>query len=293
MHALPKVALPLTKLTLLAQRNAVVIRATQKHECLLTVIDAFETSTLFHIVTEHTAGPPLCDIEADVSTARDIIRDVLSGLAYLHEKGMIHGAVVSENVLLSKVSFPCRAKLVTFGCASGKSEMGACGRDDDAPEVICFHRRGAASDIFSTGVLLHRLLVGREPFSGSGDEYLGAVSKGISSEGLGGAARILREMLADQESVRPSAQDCLEDAWFAAPLLNEKKDGEDKPGTLARRGSDPKTVIMDFEGGLAKRRSVSFAEEGAHGSPACPASPASPASLVSLPSVKSPRSSLS
>ena len=68
------------------------------------------------IVTEFVAGYSLQDIkddEKEVERAQGLIEDILKGLAYLHEVGVVHGDIKPANILVS--SNLNVAKLCDFG----------------------------------------------------------------------------------------------------------------------------------------------------------------------------------
>ena len=103
--------------------------------------------------------------------AVDLVRQVLLGLAHLHRLGIVHRDVKGANVLLAPDG---TAKLGDFGLAKGE-ELGATLTATGtplgtpgymAPEVIRGGTATAASDLYSTGVLLFELLTGRLPHQG-------------------------------------------------------------------------------------------------------------------------------
>lgn len=256
----------------LTRRDARVLRLSQTHSATVAVRDVFETTRVFYVVTELVTGGPLRDAIARAPSAvgavvaRSVASDVLRALAHLHSGGVVHGSVDAAHVLCVG-GLPGRVKLVVFGVAAGVREAGAFGRGageiGDAPEVICYRRRSSASDIFSTGVMIFSLLTGASPFAtGSEDEYLGSVSHGpvgANWDKLGAARSLLERMMSDEPGRRPSAVECLKHEWF-----DGVSGGRGHGSPLARWGSDPKTVIMDFETGVGRgerQERVPVAEE--------------------------------
>jgi tetratricopeptide (TPR) repeat protein len=102
--------------------------------------------------------------------AHRIVHGILKGLADAHEQGVVHGDVKPGNVLLGHDG---TVKLVDFGLAHlvGELPLRAAGAEVVgtpaymAPETIMGEPPGAASDLWSVGVILYRMLVGRLPFT--------------------------------------------------------------------------------------------------------------------------------
>jgi hypothetical protein len=112
------------------------------------------------------------DLRLPVATACRIARGVLLGLARAHEEGILHGDVKPENVLLGADG---TAKLADFGLARALGERSSTDEPDwtprgtpefMAPEVLLGSPPATASDLWSVGVVLHRMLAGRLPFTG-------------------------------------------------------------------------------------------------------------------------------
>lgn len=103
-----------------------------------------------------------------------IARQVASGLEAAHEIGVVHYDLKPENVVFEPGG---SAKLMDFGIArvargdgQGQTFAGTLGYA--APEVMEGRDGGAASDVFSFGVMLQELLTGRRPWSGADPKEL-------------------------------------------------------------------------------------------------------------------------
>ncbi|MHC4222445.1 MAG: serine/threonine-protein kinase [Planctomycetota bacterium] len=97
-------------------------------------------------------------------------RDIFAGLAAAHEAGVVHGDVKPANILLAADG---TAKLVDFGLARVAGEISLSQSSSThlagtpgymAPEVVMGDKATEYSDIWSTGVVLYRMLTGAPPF---------------------------------------------------------------------------------------------------------------------------------
>jgi serine/threonine protein kinase len=98
--------------------------------------------------------------------ALSILRQVLRGLRAAHELGIIHRDIKPENVLLNKDGM---AFITDFGIATSARAMKAkreiAGTPDYmSPEQLRGNEITPASDLYSCGVMLYRMLAGRLPF---------------------------------------------------------------------------------------------------------------------------------
>ncbi len=118
--------------------------------------------------------------------AADVMRQLLSALAYCHKQGIVHRDIKPQNLLLTSRDYSkLHIKVIDFGTASwfsptAKSLMGEVAGSPYyiAPEVLQ-HSYNEKCDVWSAGVLLYVLLSGEPPFRGqSVDEVLKAVQKG-------------------------------------------------------------------------------------------------------------------
>jgi serine/threonine-protein kinase len=104
---------------------------------------------------------------------RHWVDGIWSGLAYLHEKGVVHRDVSPANVLVARNG---AVKITDFGISraagDGEGNEGArAGKSGYlAPERIRGEGATSSSDLFAAGVISVELLLGRRLFEGDGPE---------------------------------------------------------------------------------------------------------------------------
>lgn len=148
------------------------------HPNIVAIYDWGEEEGTYFIVMEYIEGLSLSQIlkqEGKMSAERaaDIAIEVASGLGYAHQKGYVHLDAKSANVLLSRKG---EIKLGDFGIAkaiagsveSSLTQTGAVMGTATyfSPEQAQGRQVGPQSDLYSLGVVLYEMLVGRPPFTG-------------------------------------------------------------------------------------------------------------------------------
>jgi mitogen-activated protein kinase kinase kinase len=138
--------------------------------------DLFKETQEIYVLIEYIPGGSLKSLirkykRLEESIARNYIRQLLQGLAYLHDSGIIHRDLKSANVLIGPEGV---VKLTDFG-SSKKYELD----DEDveitkslkgspywmAPEVVSRTGHSFPADIWSLGCLAIELLTGAPPWS--------------------------------------------------------------------------------------------------------------------------------
>ena len=100
---------------------------------------------------------------------KHIVRGISTGLKFLHDNCVIHRDIKPENILLSNSSNDSDSVIADFGLATvveeGKPVTQLCGtRGYIAPEILQCQPYAYPVDVYSFGVLLYSLYLGRLPF---------------------------------------------------------------------------------------------------------------------------------
>lgn len=103
----------------------------------------------------------------DIPTIEKLIVQVLRALNYLHARGIYHFDVKPQNILCAiEDGVPTTAKMIDFGLAGFASPRKKVGTPAYmAPEVIQGGVLDGRTDLYSTGVLIYKLLTGTNPFA--------------------------------------------------------------------------------------------------------------------------------
>lgn len=150
----------------------IIIMKLLAHPNVLRLYDVWETSKALYLVLEYVEGGELFDLLVERGPLQEqeaikYFRQIVLGTAYCHALGICHRDLKPENLLLDA---SLNVKLADFGMAAlesnGKLLETSCGSPHyAAPEIVSgLKYHGAASDVWSCGVILFALLTGRLPF---------------------------------------------------------------------------------------------------------------------------------
>ncbi|NUT33429.1 MAG: protein kinase [Hamadaea sp.] len=217
------------------------------------------------LVLELVVGSPLSVLLADGRSlswrqAAGIAVQTASALAAAHERGLVHRDVTAANILVTADG----VKLIDFGISI---TAGAADTDGDdlllgTPAYIAPERLGGApgtyaSDMYSLGVILYRMLTGRPPFPATTSQDLFATGRTWSPPPLPAAlnlpdtvAGLCYLCLAKDPSTRPSAADVVRglseyaDITVAAPTAAASTRRIDAVPNAGRVGSSPNRTVQ-------------------------------------------------
>mmetsp|Transcript_34432 Transcript_34432/g.135480 ORF Transcript_34432/g.135480 Transcript_34432/m.135480 type:complete len:316 (-) Transcript_34432:2627-3574(-) len=206
-------------------RNEIEILARVEHENIVQTHDVFERKTETYIVMEYMRGGELYDVIAEADSfsekiSREVLRDILKGIQYLHSNGIVHRDLKPENLLCNSKIFPPLVKvrrsqlwlqaldrfqgvyvnrymnvtplqIADFGLSaylgSDRGEMlntlvGSPGYV--APEILLKIPYSKPVDMWAVGVIFHQMLTSLLPYSASSErEYVDMALIGPKFEG--------------------------------------------------------------------------------------------------------------
>ncbi|RDB19031.1 MAP/microtubule affinity-regulating kinase 4 [Hypsizygus marmoreus] len=178
--------------------------------------------------------PTLVPVEVDELKAREWFRFLLSGVEFLHKRGVVHNDIKPANILLSHKNIPV---LVDFGFAEkydlASSKAFHSNLSYGTPEYLSPERaRGLPhdtrkSDVWSLGVTFFEILVGRTPFEHSDGEQFTTKedlekywSRTLRGKWVGewkmsnGMERMLRRMVSPNADLRCTATQAMVDTYW-------------------------------------------------------------------------------
>jgi len=159
------------------------IMARVQHTNVLRLFEIFDTDQKLSLVMELVNGGELFYKIVDKGSyseleARDIVRQLVEGVDYLHNQGIAHRDLKPENLLCCETEHGMVIKIADFGLSkafSGESALStSCGTPDyAAPEVLRMDGAYDKSvDLWSIGVITYVLLCGFPPFYGKTQAHL-------------------------------------------------------------------------------------------------------------------------
>ena len=204
------------------------------HPNILKVYEFYLSEKYVYIINELCTGGELFDKIVDVkhfseSVACNIMRQLLSAMAYCHEKGIIHRDLKPENILIESSEEKDKEffhiKIIDFGTCEILKKKKLTEQIGTsfyiAPEVIK-NSYNEKCDLWSCGVILYILLCGSPPFYGKNEKeifrkildgnftFRQKIWNKISTE----AKNLVLKLLQVNPTKRISAQEALEDVWF-------------------------------------------------------------------------------
>lgn len=164
------------------------LAARLQHPHVVTVLDHGrwgEGRGSFYLTMELVDGVTLSELMGapmSPGTASGIVSQLLSALAHVHARGVLHRDIKPDNIMVSRDPSTGKphARIADFGLAAafggdGHADMTRLTREGSvlgtphymAPEQIEGRSLGPAVDLYAVGLILYELLTGELPFQGT------------------------------------------------------------------------------------------------------------------------------
>jgi len=206
----------------------VKIQAKLRHPNVLRLHFYFEDAEKVYLLLEYASAGALFSVlrkrrRLPEREAAPVFLDVTKGLQHLHQNGIVHRDLKPENILMCDGMV---AKLADFGwCAEIKKDGGGrntfCGTMDYlSPEMVNNQPHDHTVDVWSLGVLLFEMLVGRAPFTSANQMKAMALIMTAELEVpdfISAAARdLMRRLIVKEREKRLSLQATIEHQWVTS-----------------------------------------------------------------------------
>lgn len=206
--------------------NEISILKMLRHPNVVKLLETFDTDKHHLIVMELCPGGDLLNYvrkrrKLNEKYAKFVFKQIMEGLAYLHDNGVVHRDIKLDNILLDGHG---NIKIADFGVSrkviDNEILFEQCGTPAYiAPEIVReLGYKGYPVDIWSAGVCLYAMLYGNVPFKANqmGDlnkmildatiEYKDTVSEE--------ARDLMQRMLQKNPNKRLTALESLNHKWF-------------------------------------------------------------------------------
>ena len=161
-------------------KNEIALLRLLKHKNVMRLYETFSTDKYLLIVMELCSGGDLLTYvrkrrRISEPVAKVIFKELMDGLKYCHEKGIVHRDIKLDNILLDELG---HVKIGDFGVskktAKGKLMYDRCGTPAYiAPEMLTDKGyEGEKVDVWSAGVVLYTMIYGNFPFKADNVEEL-------------------------------------------------------------------------------------------------------------------------
>ncbi|XP_076093967.1 serine/threonine-protein kinase 17B-like isoform X2 [Mytilus galloprovincialis] len=209
------------------------------HPRLVQLLEVFETPTELILITEYCSGGELfheCVTEESFEE-RDVVKimkQILEGLDYLHQRNIVHLDIKPQNILLTHPFPKGDIKLCDLGFAclvnTGEDIRDIIGTVDYvAPEVLDYEPLGLHTDMWSLGVLAYVMLTAHSPFADDNQQKTFLNISQVNLEfpenlfsHLSSASQdFICKLLIKTPKKRMNTRQCLEHPWISGVISPE------------------------------------------------------------------------
>lgn len=159
------------------------------HPHIMTLYDVGREGAWHYLVLEYIPGQDLHSLmltrgePLPLREAIQVMRGVLSALAYAHELNIVHRDIKPENVMVTSAG---QVKVADFGLAMARGEARLTQEGAIvgtalylAPELVTGTEADRRTDLYAIGAILYELLTGQPPFVG--DDLMTIVSRIVTA----------------------------------------------------------------------------------------------------------------
>ncbi|CAD8117798.1 unnamed protein product [Paramecium sonneborni] len=155
------------------------ILKTLDHPNIVKVLEIFADFKYYYIVTEYCQGGELLERIKTITNynenlAGKYMKQIFSAIQYCHQKNIVHRDLKPENILFDSRDKDGNLKVIDFGASEKMIDQSFLTKKIGtpyyvAPEVLSDKGYDEKVDVWSCGVILYILLIGKPPFKGVND----------------------------------------------------------------------------------------------------------------------------
>ena len=159
-------------------QNEINICAELRHPCIINTWGIIDEAASLYIVMDLAGGGELFKymqkygLEDMPLVAPNLLGEVVLGLEYMQQQGVIHRDIKPENLLLTE---DFHVKIADFGtvCLMSDPQSNTFTGTPNyvSPEVLATSSASRTSDLWALGCIVYQMFVGRPPFQGE-TQYL-------------------------------------------------------------------------------------------------------------------------
>jgi calcium-dependent protein kinase len=212
------------------------------HPNLVKFYEYYQDESFFHIVMELCQGGDLMskllmEKRFDEKYATKVAFQILYAVNHMHSQGVCHRNLCLQDILILNKEKPDEVRIIDFGLAKMfssaelKTKVGS--HHYIAPEVFggVYDK---SCDIWSIGVMIYTMVMGKPPFRGRTDREIHEnIKKGNYSmtgedwEQLSAPAKdLISKMLKVKAAERPTLLECMHHPWIHTTYLEIIKSGQ-------------------------------------------------------------------
>lgn len=209
----------------LRMQREITIHKSVQHHNVVKFLESGEDGEVYFIMLELCNGNTLLNKvkkcqKLEESLVAFYLKQVINAVIYLHEQNIIHRDLKLGNLFLTDDNV---VKVGDFGLAceigDNKMQFSMCGTPNYmAPEIITKGGYSYEVDIWSIGVLMYVMLVGKTPFQG---RYVGETYRNVLNcqftlpfSMSSAAQHLIRQLLVKTPTDRPKLVEILAHEFF-------------------------------------------------------------------------------
>ncbi|XP_035475261.2 serine/threonine-protein kinase 17A isoform X1 [Scophthalmus maximus] len=225
-----------------------VLELATVNQRVVNLHQVYEMASEMVLVLEFAAGGEIfnqcvSDREEEAFSEEDVkrlMRQILEGVAFLHQRNIVHLDLKPQNILLTCSSPLGDIKIVDFGlsrmvCSHQELREIMGTPEYVAPEILNYEPISTATDMWSIGVLAYVMLTGISPFLGEDKQEtflnISQLNVSYTEEELQhldpAALTFIQTLLRKQPQDRATAEQCLTHPWLQSSSSQETQTEEE------------------------------------------------------------------